>query len=219
MRSTISRTLVFLVCLLAPFVVERAQAQARSSSDLAVRGFASGGLMIFSASESFDAVLGKRSLPTFGGGIEVVLRDNIFIGVGAWRASQEGERVFVGPDDEVFPLGIGLNVKVTPIELTGGWRFTNVSRRFVPYIGGGFSSFKYSEDTDTSESDDDVDERFSGGHLLGGVEVRVSSWIGVSGEVVWTTIPDALGEAGASKAFDETNLGGTAIRVKVVVGR
>lgn len=219
MRSTTARVLVFLVCLLAPFAVASARAQTRSSSGLAIRGYGSGGVMIFSAAESFDAVLGKRSLPTFGGGVEVILRDNIFIGVGAWRASQDGERVFVGPDNEVFPLGIPLQVTVTPIELTGGWRFTNLSRRFVPYVGGGFSSFKYSEDTNSDAPDDDVDERFGGGHLLGGVEVRVSAWLGVSGEVVWTTIPDGLGSAGASKAFDETNLGGTAVRVKVVVGR
>lgn len=217
--GSITRVLVLLFCLLAHFVVERADAQTSGASDLAIRGYGSGGVMIFSASQSFDAVLGSRSLPTFGGGVEVILRDNIFIGVGAWRASKDGERVFVGPDDEVFPLGIGLKTTVTPIELTGGWRFTNVSRRFVPYVGGGFSSFKYSEDTDTDDPDDDVDERFSGAHLLGGVEVRVSAWIGVSGEVVWTTVPDGLGEAGVSRAFDETNLGGTAVRVKVVVGR
>lgn len=219
MRSTTARALVLLVCLLAPVAVERANAQTGAITDLAIRGYGSAGVMIFTASQSFDAVLGSRSLPTFGGGVEVILRDNIFISVSAWRASKDGERVFVGPGDEVFPLGIPLKVKVTPIELTGGWLFTNVSRRFVPYVGGGFSSFRYAEDTDTDEPDDDVDERFSGAHLLGGVEVRIGSWIGVSGEVVWTTVPDGLGQAGASQAFDETNLGGTAVRVKIVVGR
>lgn len=209
--------LLFLFCLLGPLATVRASAQV--PADIAIRGYGGVGATIFTASDSFDAVLGTRSLPTFGGGVDVVLRDNIFIGVGAWRASKDGERVFVGPDDEVFPLGIPLKVTVTPIELTGGWRFTRLSQRFVPYVGGGFSSFKYTEDADTDSDDDDVDERFGGFHLLGGVDVRLRSWLGVAGEVVWTSIPDALGEAGVSQAFDETNLGGTSVRVKVVIGR
>ncbi len=210
--------LVVLLCLLSPFAAPRAAAQGTGAS-VGIRGYASFGTTIFSASDSFDAVLDTHTLPTFGGGVEVLLREHIFVGVGVWRASQDGERVFVGPDNEVFKLGIPLEVRITPLEVTGGWRFTNLSRRFVPYVGGGFSSFQYSETSETDSDDDDLDDRFSGGHILGGVDVRLRSWLGVTGEVVWTSIPDAIGASGASQAFDETNLGGTSIRVKVVVGR
>lgn len=214
-----SITAPVLLCLLAPFAATQASAQSGQSPDIAIRGYGSAGTMVFTASQSFDAVLGKRSLPTFGGGVEVILRGNIFIGVGAWRARADGERVFVGPDDEVFPLGIPLTVTVTPLEITGGWRFTGLSRRVVPYAGGGFSSFNYAEDSETDDPGDGLDDRFSGFHVLGGVEARLGSWIGIASEVVWTSIPDGLGTTGASHAFDETNLGGTAIRVKVIVGR
>jgi hypothetical protein len=39
--------------------------------------------------------------------------------------------------------------------------------------------------------------------------------------VQWSTVPDALGQDpnGVSAAFDETNLGGVAFRVKFIVGR
>lgn len=217
--SRITPAILVLICLLAPGAAARAAAQTGGTSKVAIRGYGTAGTMIFTASQSFDAVLGTRSLPTFGGGVEVILRDHLLIGVGAWRASKDGERVFVGPDDEVFPLGIPLQVTVTPVEITGGWRFTGLSRRVIPYAGGGFSSFKYAEDSDTGESGDDGSDRFGGYHVLGGVEARLASLIGVAGEVVWTSIPDGLGAAGASNAFDETNLGGTAVRVKVVVGR
>ena len=31
----------------------------------------------------------------------------------------------------------------------------------------------------------------------------MARWVGLAGEVVWTSVADALGEGGASKAFDE----------------
>ena len=42
--------------------------------------------------------------------------------VGAWRFHGEGERAFVF-NDEVIPLGIPVDVTVTPIEISAGWRF------------------------------------------------------------------------------------------------
>ena len=58
-------------------------------------------------------------------------------------------------------------------------------------------------------------------HVLGGVEFRMSSWFGVTGEAQWTTISDALGTevSSASEAFGESNLGGLGFRVRFVVGR
>jgi hypothetical protein len=41
----------------------------------------------------------------------------------------------------------------------------------------------------------------------------------VAGEANWTTVPDAIGAAGVSAAFDETDLGGTSVRLKITVGR
>jgi hypothetical protein len=43
----------------------------------------------------------------------------------------------------------------------------------------------------------------------------------VAGEVVWARVPDALGQEPGSvgTAFDETDLGGTTFRVKLVIGR
>jgi hypothetical protein len=66
---------------------------------------------------------------------------------------------------------------------------------------------------------DDVDERFSGFHLLGGVEYRAMPWLAVGGELAWSSIADALGEGGVSAAFNETDLGGLTMRLKVSIGR
>ena len=60
---------------------------------------------------------------------------------------------------------------------------------------------------------------FDGFHLLGGAEYKIVRWLGVAGEVAWTTVPDAIGESGVSAAFNETDLGGTTLRFKITIGR
>ena len=120
---------------------------------------------------------------------------------------------------EVFPLGIPLTVEVTPLEITGGWRFKNLWSRVVPYVGGGWSSYDYKETSEFADASENVDDRFTGWHLLGGVEFKVARWVGVGGEIAFTSVPDALGPGGASEAFDETNLGGTSYRLKISIGR
>jgi opacity protein-like surface antigen len=197
-----------------------AQPAASTAQSVAVRGFADIGALSFTAAESFEAVLGSRTGTLFGGGGEVVLPQGIFASLRASRFQKSGERVFVF-EDETFGLGIETTIRVTPIEITGGYRFGHGTSRVVPYVGGGFGWHRFEETSEFATDDENVDETHSGYHLLGGAEVRVARWFGVGGEVQWTTVPDALGQDpnGASAAFDETNLGGVAFRVKFVVGR
>jgi opacity protein-like surface antigen len=127
--------------------------------------------------------------------------------------------VFIGPDGEVFGLGVPLEVTVTPLEVTGGYRFTMISPRFTPYAGVGYSSYGYKETSEFADPAEDVDERFSGFHLQAGAEYHVLEWLAVGGEVGWSTVADAIGQAGVSAHYDEDNLGGTSVRFKISVGR
>jgi hypothetical protein len=211
------RTCITRLSLTGVFLLNLVSAAGAQGID--IKGYGLVGGMSFAASESFDAVLDTSSGVIFGGGAEVGLPwGGLYFGVGAWRFSEEGERVFVS-GSEVFRLGIPVTIEVTPIEVTGGWRFKNVSPRFVPYVGGGWSSYAYKETSDFAEAGDDVDDRFSGFHILGGAEFKLTRWLGVGGELAWTTVPDALGTGGASRAFDETDLGGVSYRLKISVGR
>ena len=219
------RLAVAVIVFLGASAPAVSSAQVRPSTpsagrELGVRGFAEFGGLSFAASESFEAVLGSKSGTIFGGGGEVVLPQGIFASVRVSRFQKNGERVFVF-ENETFPLGIETTIRVTPIELTGGYRFGNTGSRVVPYIGAGVGWHRYEETSDFAEDDENVDERHNGYHLLGGAEFRLVRWFGVGGEVQWTTVPDALGQDpnGVSAAFDETNLGGVAFRVRFVVGR
>lgn len=192
----------------------------RPSRSVSIGGYAMLGLVNFTATESFDAILGTTSGPIFGGGARIGLPwGGLFADVGAWRFHDEGERAFVF-NGEVIPLGVPVDITVTPIEISGGWRFRiRQLPKLSPYAGGGLTAMKYHESSAVSTPSEDVDETFSGYHLFGGAEYKVTRWLGVAGEASWTTVPDAIGESGVSAAFDETNLGGTTLRFKITIGR
>ena len=221
-------TTVTVVVLIAFAGARSADAQAKPrprpasapSRGIGIGGYAMFGNVNFTAAESFDAILGSPSGPIIGGGARIGLPwGGLFVDVGAWRFHGEGERAFVF-DDEVFELGIPVDVKVTPVEITAGWQF-RIRRlpKLIPYAGGGLTSMRYEETSDFSTPDEDVDETFRGYHLLGGAEYKITRWLGVAGEASWATVPDSIGQSGVSQAFNETDLGGTTLRFKITIGR
>lgn len=184
-----------------------------------IRGFADVGATTFTAAESFETILGSASGVVVGGGVEAALPFGLFVNLRASRFEQRGERVFLF-QGERFGLGIPTTVSVTPIEVTGGYRVDR-GQRLIPYGGGGVGRHRYEETSEFAEDDENVRESFTGYHLLGGVEVRLQRWIAAAGELQWSTVPDALGQDpnGVASEFDETDLGGVTVRVKVVIGR
>ena len=214
-RRRVSRTFCRLALVLAALVPARAEAQT-----LGARGFFDAGAVRFAAAKSFEAILGTTTGTVFGGGGEVVLPGGIFASVRASQFKKSGQRVFVF-EGETFPLGIDTTIRIRPFEVSGGYRFGGGDRRVVPYAAGGLGWHRYEETSEFAEDDENVDETFRGYHLLGGAEFRVLRWFAVGGEFQWTTVPDALGQDanGVSAAFNETDLGGTAFRVRFVIGR
>jgi len=193
---------------------------ARPSRSVNIGGYAMFGRISFTAADSFEAILGESTGPIFGGGARVGLPwGGLFVDVGAWRFHDKGERAFVF-NNEVISLGIPVDVKVTPIEISAGWRFRfRRMPKFIPYAAGGFTSMKYEETSDFATPAENADETFNGYHLLGGAEYKITRWLGVAGEASWTTVPDSIGQSGVSDAFNETDLGGTTLRFKITVGR
>ena len=79
----------------SPFVPDRPASGLAGAQGIAIKRLCGliGG-MSFAALESFDAVLGTSSGTIFGGGAKVGLPwGGLFARVGAWRFSDEGERV------------------------------------------------------------------------------------------------------------------------------
>jgi opacity protein-like surface antigen len=203
----------------AAAVPERARAGRAArppSPSFGVRGYGEGAYQWFTAKDSFNAIFETSSGPFYGGGGQVHLGP-FYVDVGLSRFEKTGERVFVF-EGEIFRLGIPDRVTITPLVVTAGYRFP-VRDRMVPYIGGGVGSVKFEETSDVADPDENVSERFTSYHAIGGVEYAATRWLFVAGEVRYASVPDALGAPGVSAEFDESNLGGVAVAVKVMIGR
>jgi len=174
------------------------------------------GLQRWSAKDTFAAVLGSAQAPMFGAGVQARVRGQIQVEGSIDYFKKNGERVFVS-DGEVFKLGIRDTVRVMPVQMTVSYR--EHTRRFAYYGGVGFGKYLYKEDSDFADPAENISERFTSYHVVGGLELGALSVMRTAFEVQYTTVPDALGTSGASKSFGENNLGGLQVRVKLLVGR
>ncbi len=186
--------------------------------------FGTAGLFTATATESFDAVLDKHNGTDIGVGAQVAWQSGrlrgLFVEVDASRFEETGERAFVH-EGEVFPLGIPLTIGLTPIEVSAGYRLNAVRRTrggvvaspIAYFVGGGVGSVGY------READDDgvLTDRFTAYHVMGGVDVTVFRLLQIGAEARYRGVPDGLGVAGISDAFNETDLGGTTFRVRIGV--
>ena len=183
------------------------------------RGFGTVTFDKLTASESFKAITEKDTTPFFGGGVQVTnLVQGLFVEFAIERSSLDGERVFIGPDNEVFRLGIPLKITMTPIDLVAGWRSTPVARSSA-YAAAGISFLEYEETSDFAEADENVSEQYKGLVLLGGIEYSAMRFLHIRGEVRYRRFGDTLGAGGVSAVFEETDLGSFGAAVKIAVGR
>jgi opacity protein-like surface antigen len=172
-----------------------------------------------SASTTFNAIFDSALMPFWGAGLEVAFRPGLFVDVSGSRFQKDGQRAFVN-NGQVYKLGIPLTASVTPFELTAGWRFDTPQRRsIVPYAGAGIGWYQYKETAQFAAAGDDVDTRHVGFQGIGGVDLRVHRWISVAVDASYTHVPGILGDAGVSKDAGESDLGGIAARIRVMVGR
>jgi opacity protein-like surface antigen len=214
-KQTVAVLVVAAVGTLAAPTLVAAQTKAEiphsfpSTHRIGVEGFGTIGMSWPVATKSFEAT-GLDTRPVeFGGGLQItnVWRD-LFSQVSASRTSSTGERVFVDDSGNLFPLGIPLSVKATYIDISVGWKFGQTQRAVVPYAGGGAGMVTYAEESPFAQPDDDFKASSPSYHLLGGVEIRLLKWLGVSADVRYRYVPDVLGKGGVSAAFGEDDLGG-----------
>ena len=182
---------------------------------LGVRAYGFYEFEALAASKTFDAVTGSSTLNGFGGGVEVTnIWRKAFVRMTFAHGGKDGQRVFVN-NGTVFLLGIPLHVGMTPIELGGGWR-TTVDKKGLTgaYAGAGVVFLSYSETTTGAgaTSADDTSQTFTGYTIFGGVDRTFHKYLVAGVEAQYRGLPNAIGSAGVSQTYNETNLGGFAIR-------
>lgn len=169
------------------------------------------------SSKSFDAVFGKHATKAPGVGVDAInLYKGLFVRVAASRSTLSGERVVIFNGD-VFKLGIPLTAQLTPIEFGGGWRFQsrNPASRIAPYVGASAITLKYKETSSFADNSENVDESYSGFGVFGGVDIRIAKRVFGGVEAQYRSINITPGANSAADSFNEKNLGGTVLRVRL----
>ncbi|MCC7415771.1 MAG: hypothetical protein IT176_01430 [Acidobacteria bacterium] len=169
----------------------------------------------YAARDTFEAAFGQSLQALVGGGLSIVSR-RFFVDLSASRFRKTGERAFRS-GGETFRLGIPLTVAITPLELAFGYRF-RPSRRIVPFAGAGLGSYRYEETSGESDPEGNVDARHIGYLAVGGAEFLAARWLRVALDAHYTRVPGILGAGGISQQAGEDDLGGTAVRLRVIVG-
>jgi opacity protein-like surface antigen len=217
MSMKIIAPLLCAVALAAPASaqVRRPPLRPNPAPTVSLRPFFAVDVQSFTARQTFETVFGNSVQPFWGGGLSVAFKNGFYLDVTASRFKKTGERAFFF-NGQGFRLGIPLTVTLTPLEVSAGGRF-RVTPRVFPYVGVGVGTYRYQE---TSQFDDGpFDARHVGYLVTGGVEFRLGRWVGVSGDVQYTRVSGVLGTGGVSKEAGESDLGGTAGRFRVIIGR
>lgn len=218
---------VTLACL-ALAVLAASPALAQSDPPFSIRPFVDVTEEHFTATNTFTAVFGQPTFPRIAGGVQVTIEDHFYAEISLSKWERDGSRVFVA-NGSVSNLGLPLHATLTPIQVTGGYRFRLLRRGrpipwVLPYIGAGVGWYTYEEKcTATPAACAAIDADFSGQHngfvLNGGAEFRLHRWVGVSADVEYTRVNGIIGQDGASLAYNEHDLGGVAGRFRLIVGR
>ena len=210
---------VVLTLLVSP------RASAQAAPRVEIRPFGIFAVERFAASTTFDATLGSSFQSFWGGGIEITTRRNVFVDVTVTRLSRAGHQAFVD-DGQVFRLAVPLEASLTPIEFTIGSRFPPKRRAprrrrptVIPYAGVGIGVYRYAQTSGSPGATEDVAETHAGFVAAGGAEFRVSKWVGITADAQYTRVPGILGQGGVSQLVSESDLGGVAGRVRVILGR
>jgi len=170
-----------------------------------------------SATKSFHAVLGKSTLTSIGFGVEADgLSNGGFVRFALTHTSNRGTRVFVDSSQNVYSLHVPLTVRVTPVEIGGGWRFSPRGSA-APYLGVALLLQRYQETSSLAGTDEDIDVTDKGSTLFGGVGIGIKfARIAVEGQYRAIFKPTPV--AGVFQQLAEKNLGGAVFRLSLGIG-
>jgi hypothetical protein len=170
------------------FDMSNAKKSAKAIFDGSSGGFTGGG--------SFRLALGRRS--------------PLFVGVGAHFFSRTGERVFVAqPNGTVFRLGHPLKLRLVPVYALVGWTFLRDSA-LTPYVAVGAGVTSYREESTVGGVTETTTASKGAVHFAAGADYR---WgvVRLGAEVMYSLVPNTIGESGVSKVYGEKDVGGLTI--------
>lgn len=194
-------TVLLSALLLSPAL--HAQSATASTSGDAMRwdvGLRLSSLVSVNANNSYDAVFGGAMM-RYGAQVEMRPTTHLLLSLAVETGSKTGQRVL--PANPPIRTGVPEKLTLTPIHLSVAWIF-NPQAPVSWYAGAGptFLSWKDSSAGDSNSGSD------TGGHLVGGLRWQPSDPWSFGAEARYSTVPNAVGNAGITKFYNEDDLGG-----------
>jgi len=168
-----------------------------------------------SASAVFD---GSRGGAALGGSVRFTIFGGAFAGAGVRYFRKEGQRVFLtSVDGPIAFLGHPLEVRLIPVYGLVGYRFAT-GARFFPYLAVGAGVTLFRERSTIGVETETITSTETTGLAAGGIDF-VAGRLTLGLEATWSTVPDSLGMGGVSAIYDEDDLGGFAVVMKIGYAR
>jgi hypothetical protein len=188
-----------------------------ASADWAI-GAEGGYFGMSNAPNSAKAIFaGSTGGGTGGGFIHLGLGESFFVEAHGRYFQKKGERVFVAdPTSPVFRLGHPLTIRLVPVYGMVGYKFLRRSR-WAPYVAVGVGATQYHEESDVAGLVETSSTSKVGGHLALGVDFLTGP-VRFGAEVMYSTVPNTIGESGVSKVYNEKDVGGISVVARLGFG-
>lgn len=170
------------------------------------------------AQQSAKAIFGDSSGGgTIGGFLRLGLGQSFFVAAHGRYFQREGERVFVAaPGSPVFRLGHPLTIRLIPVYGMVGYRFGH-SSRWAPYVALGAGATSYHEKSDVAGLIETASATKAAGHAAAGLDFLAGP-VRFGAEVMYSTVPNTIGESGVSKVYGEKDVGGLSVVARLAFG-
>jgi opacity protein-like surface antigen len=170
------------------------------------------GYRTLNASDSARALFASNGGLSLGGSAQYAFGSGLFVRAGGRYFTMEGEKVYLADAASTpYPLGFPLTLRITSIDLLGGWRFRLGGRRpspFVPYVAAGVELASYEEESTVAGLAERSEVSNAGAQFLAGLEFTGFSKLSFAVEAGYALVPDAIGLGGVSRIYGEDDIGG-----------
>lgn len=170
------------------------------------------------ASDSYDASFDGDAMTQFGVQFELVMLRHFLIGLVYETGEVDGHQLL--SVDPLVRSNVEETLTLSPIHLTFGWVFAPTAP-LHGFVGVGPTLLDWEDKTQANpefgtpgqaESGSDV-----GYHAAAGLRwATFNHRLILGGELRFSSVPDAVGEAGATRLFDEDDLGGTTVGLSLL---
>lgn len=210
-KFTLSLAVIFSTFFLVSIIEAAPKINNRNRQDFSF--FVGGGYKnFFPAKDTFTALYESADSLIFDAGMKLDLEGSFFISAEAYFLSKTGERVWVSAEGTAIKTGISEDLTLIPISATLGYYLLE-NEGFQVYLGIGAGFYLVQIDCEV----DSYDRNESGTGFFGtlGADFDLSDTLYLAIEAKYEMVSGLIGDTGVPAIFEEDDLGGIMILIKI----